>query len=105
VNSICRPGTAPIAGKTAILVDDGIATGLTMLAAIPRYQKTPARPGGGHHPGGAAGHRRASVAGGGRGGRLEITSRYLGAVGAYYDYFPQISDAEVIDLMQAAAAS
>ena len=95
----------PVAGKTAILVDDGIATGLTMLAAIRDIRK--------RRPGRVVVtipvapqdtverllQEADEVVG------LEITSRYLGAVGAYYDYFPQISDAEVIDLMQAAAAS
>lgn len=35
---------------------------------------------------------------------LDKSPYYLGAVGAYYDNFPQISDAEVVKLMQAAQA-
>ncbi len=87
-------------GKTAILVDDGIATGLTMFAAIAEVKAM--------HP------RRiiiavpvipaetaaklqtqvdAVVA-------LDIPTFFLGAVGAYYDDFPQVSDEEVIALLQ-----
>jgi predicted phosphoribosyltransferase len=35
---------------------------------------------------------------------LDASPYYLGAVGAYYDYFNQVSDEEVIALMQSAAA-
>lgn len=90
----------PLEGKTAILVDDGIATGLTMRAAIRDMRA-----------------RKASrvvvaipvvpqdtaerlvtevddvVA-------LSIDAYYLGAVGAYYDDFNQVSDSEVLEMMQ-----
>ncbi len=90
----------PIEGKTAILVDDGIATGLTMRAAIKdaRARK--------------AGHIVVAipvvpqdtaellatevddvVA-------LSVDAYYLGAVGAYYDNFGQLSDEEVVEMMQ-----
>ena len=90
----------PLAGKTVVLVDDGIATGLTMRAAIRQVRA--------QHP------RRVVmaipiippdtaerlsaevdvvVA-------LDIPSIFLGAVGAYYDDFSQVTDDEVIHLLQ-----
>ena len=92
------------AGKTAIIVDDGIATGLTMEVAIRDAKRhdparlvvaVPAAP-------------RDTVA------RLlpqlsefivlDDSPHYLGAVGAYYDHFPQVSDEEVVELMRSANA-
>ena len=90
----------PVEGKTAIIVDDGVATGLTMLAALRDVRKrkparlvvavpvTPAET--------AERLRRESdelVA-------LDIPLDYLGAVGAYYDRFDQVTDAEVVSLMK-----
>ncbi|BAU49515.1 phosphoribosyl transferase [Sulfurifustis variabilis] len=89
----------PVEGKTAILVDDGIATGLTMEAAIREAKRlrpartivaVPVAP-----PDTARRIGRevdAFVA-------LEIPEFYLGAVGAYYDDFPQLTDDEVIGLL------
>ncbi|MDH3671984.1 MAG: phosphoribosyltransferase [Gammaproteobacteria bacterium] len=92
----------PAAGKTVILVDDGIATGLTMRAAIrDAKHRRPARivvaiP---VTPKDTAAILRQEVddlvA-------LDIPEFYLGAVGAYYDEFPQITDEEVIELLQLA---
>jgi predicted phosphoribosyltransferase len=99
-------GRAPAsaAGKTAIIVDDGIATGLTMEVAIrdakrhnpartvvavpaaPRDTVERLRPG-----------LHDFVV-------LDQSPHYLGAVGAYYDYFPQVSDSEVIALIRASKA-
>lgn len=89
----------PVAGKTAIIVDDGIATGLTMEVAIrdarrrnPAYLvvAVPVAP--------ADTVKRLSaltddfvVLGG--------TEDFLGAVGAYYDFFPQVSDNEVVAIL------
>jgi predicted phosphoribosyltransferase len=90
----------PAEGKTAILVDDGIATGLTMEAAIRDVQlRRPARivvaiP---VAPQDTADRLAAlvdAVVG------LEITDAYRGAVGAYYDEFYQVSDEEVIQLLR-----
>jgi predicted phosphoribosyltransferase len=89
-----------VAGKLAILVDDGIATGLTMRAAIGEVKR--------RHPAGVVvaipvapkdtaeslGREVDAVVG------LEITNSYLGAVGAYYEQFPQVTDEEVIALLQ-----
>lgn len=92
------------AGKTAILVDDGIATGLTMEAAIREVQQhdpkrvvvaVPVIP-----PDTAARLARAVddvVA-------LDVPADYFGAVGAYYADFPQVSDQEVIAELRAAGA-
>lgn len=86
-------------GKTAIIVDDGIATGYTMLAAIDDVKK--------HHPNkiviaipvvpeSMAQKLEQSVD---EVIALERTRHYRGAVGAYYAQFPQLTDGEVIQLM------
>lgn len=98
-------GRKPLAptGKTAIIVDDGVATGLTIRAAIAELRT--------HQPAkivaavpvvprATAGILREEadelVA-------LDTPALYLGAVGAYYDHFVQIEDQEVIDLLEQAA--
>lgn len=89
-----------VTGKLAILVDDGIATGLTMQAAIRDVQqRKPARvvvaiPVAPADTAAALARQVDEVVG------LEITDSYRGAVGAYYDDFPQLTDAEVIELLQ-----
>lgn len=94
-------GQAPLdlTGKIAILVDDGIATGLTMEAAIhdarqrhaasivvaiPVVPKDTCR------------KLRADVD---DVVALDVPEFYLGAVGAYFEDFAQVSDAEVIQLL------
>ena len=87
-------------GKTAIIVDDGIATGLTMELAISEIKHLnpkkiivaiPVVP-----------YETAEkikkevdelVA-------LDIDKNYMGAVGAYYEYFPQVEDTEVIKILK-----
>jgi predicted phosphoribosyltransferase len=94
-------GRAPVdpRGKTAIIVDDGIATGSTMLAAIRALrQKGPARiivavpvaP----RETAALMSREADefVA-------VSIPQFFLGAIGAYYEDFSQVSDEEVVALL------
>lgn len=86
---------SPPTGKLAILVDDGIATGLTMLAAVRELKA--------QHPGklvvavpvappeAAERFRREAddfVA-------VDVPAWYLGAVGAYYRDFHQLSDDDV----------
>ena len=98
-----RADAPSVAGKLAIIVDDGIATGLTMRAAIRDADaREPARvvvaiP---VVPSSTAAMLETEadqlVA-------LEITDHYLGAVGAYYDSFPQVSDQEVIQMLDQAA--
>lgn len=98
-----RADAPSVAGKLAIIVDDGIATGLTMRAAIrdadarEPAQVVVAIP---VVPSQTAATLETEadqlVA-------LEITDHYLGAVGAYYDSFPQVSDEEVIRMLDEAA--
>lgn len=95
----------PLEGKTAIIVDDGIATGLTMQAAILDVKS--------RHPAhivvaipvapadSAAKLARSvdDVVG------LDISDYYLGAVGAYYRDFTQVTDEEVIAMLQEAGSA
>jgi len=89
----------PVEGKIAIIVDDGIATGLTMKAAIHDAKaRKPAKlvvaiP---VVPADTAkvleGMVDELVA-------IKIDPYYLGAVGAYYEDFNQVSDEEVMALI------
>lgn len=91
-----------LAGKTAIIVDDGIATGLTMFAAIRDVR----------HAGAARIVVAVPAAPAETVARLQrevdevVTldndEYYLGAVGAYYDDFQQVTDTEVIELLKPA---
>lgn len=95
----------PAQGKTAILTDDGIATGLTMEVAIRELRhRHPARivvavP---VIPANTAAKLAREVD---EVVALDVPDSYLGAVGAYYEYFPQISDDEVIALMRESGAT
>lgn len=90
----------PLQGKTAIIVDDGIATGLTMRAAIldARVRKAA-------HvvvaipvvPADTAELLRQQVD---DVAALSIDQYYLGAVGAYYDIFDQLTDDDVVELLK-----
>lgn len=94
----------PCEGKIAILVDDGIATGLTMKAAVKELQMH-------SHPKKII--VAVPVAPSGTGRELQkmgvefITiggeEAFLGAIGAYYQDFPPIEDQDVIKLMKEAA--
>lgn len=88
-----------IAGKTAIIVDDGIATGLTMKCAIVELKHrnpkkilvaVPVAPSDSIVEIGALVDEVICLS----------TPEYMGAIGAFYDSFPQIEDAEVVKLMQ-----
>jgi len=95
----------PAAGKIAILVDDGIATGLTMEAAIRAlHRQRPERvvvavPVVPADTAAKLAREVDDVV------ALDVARDYLGAVGAYYDDFPQVTDDEVVALLQAARAS
>lgn len=88
-----------IEGKVAIVVDDGIATGLTMLAAIQELSaRTPAKivvavP---VVPQSVVANLKEYadevIA-------LTVPEKFAGAVGAYYDQFDQVQDSEVIELL------
>lgn len=87
-------------GQEVMLVDDGIATGLTMFAAIAALKQ--------HQP------RRITVAVPVIESEVyrllaklvdevfavTVTDRFLGSVGAYYETFPQVSDLEVENLLK-----
>ena len=92
---------APVARRTAIVVDDGIATGATMEAALHATRRArpqrlvlavPVAP-----PDTLAGLRSLVD---------EViclaTPGQFGAIGAFYDDFQQLSDQEVIDLLRRA---
>ena len=99
--SVYLPGRCPtdLGGKTVVIVDDGIATGYTMVAAIEDLKKTkptkivvaiPVVPE--EIALRIAGCVDELVA-------LRIEKFYLGAVGSYYEDFSQLQDAEVIALL------
>ena len=86
-------------GKTVILVDDGVATGLTMklamqelkfqqpkkiVVAVPVCPKEFERE--------VINEKCELVA-------LDVSTDYLGAVGLYYYHFPQVTDDEVVNIM------
>ncbi len=86
--------------KVAIVVDDGVATGLTLRAALCSIRQeepkelvvaVPVAP-----------HELVDIlrAEADRVFVLQDELRYLGAVGAYYQNFPQVSDEEVIALLE-----
>lgn len=85
--------------KTAIVVDDGIATGLTLRAALRSLRReqpkellvaVPVAP-----------HELVNIlrAEADKVVVLKDEQEYLGAVGAYYQNFPQVSDEEVMELL------
>lgn len=90
----------PAKGKIAIIVDDGVATGLTMFTAILeiKHQETKkvvvAVP---VAPKETADQIKSKVD---EFVALEIPEVFLGAIGSYYQSFPQVSDEEVIKLMR-----
>jgi predicted phosphoribosyltransferase len=90
-----------VAGKTAIIVDDGIATGFTMMAAISELRRRnpkrivvaiPITPYETAQTLRAIADDLVS---------LDIDTNYLGAVGAYYMDFRQVEDREVISILHA----
>ena len=91
-----------IAGRAAIVVDDGIATGATMRVALQAVRRrNPARlvlavPVGPPETIEAFGKEADEVV-------CPETPPALGAIGLYYRDFHQMSDAEVIDLLARAA--
>ncbi len=89
------------AGITAILVDDGIATGLTVIAAVRDLRKlrpaqivvaVPVAP---------EDVPREIIESADDIVVLELPAKFLGAIGAYYRNFDQVSDEEVRQLMNA----
>ncbi len=90
-----------VKGKTAIIVDDGIATGLTMQAGILELKErqpkeiiaaVPVTP-----------HRTAEILKKMADRLVAVLilgdDQFFGSVGAYYKEFPQVEDREVISLL------
>lgn len=99
------PGRSPVSasGRTAILVDDGIATGASMRAAIAAVRRRAPAAVVVAVPVAAADTVRALR---GEVDRIvcPVAPVHFGAVGYFYDDFHQISDAEVIETLAAHAA-
>jgi putative phosphoribosyl transferase len=97
-----RAGRPPLAleGKTVILVDDGIATGATMRAAVDAARGMQAErivvaaPTGSRQAVAQLEQSADVVA------VLSIPEPYV-AVGRWYEHFPQIDDREVVELLAA----
>lgn len=89
----------PLMGRTALLVDDGIATGVTMAAAVDSAR----------HRGASRVIAASPVSSREAADRLEATAdificllvdpAFVG-VGAYYQEFPQLTDEDVIGLLR-----
>ncbi|MBI2631276.1 phosphoribosyl transferase [Candidatus Nomurabacteria bacterium] len=90
----------PARGKIAIVVDDGVATGLTLMVALRSIREEAPRelivavP---VIPRDMADTFRALAD---KTVFLKEEEYYLGAVGAYYQNFPQVTDEEVIELLE-----
>ena len=93
---------APVEGRTAIVVDDGIATGATMKAALHATRR-----GGPRHLVLATPVAPPDTIERLRPQADEVvclaTPRLFGAIGAFYEDFRQLSDQEVVDLLRRAA--
>lgn len=99
------PGRQPIdaAGRVVIVVDDGLATGATMVAALHAVrQRNPARlvcavP--------VASPESVRLVSGYADEVVCLdTPRHFAAVGQFYRWFPQLEDEEVISLLRESAA-
>lgn len=94
-----------VTAKTAIIVDDGIATGLTMMAAVEELKsRSPAKvvvaiPVAPEDVAATLMTMADELV------SLEIDPYYLGAVGAYYRMFDQVDDAEVIAILKKSRTS
>lgn len=92
----------PVEGKTVILVDDGVATGFTLMAAIEQMKTRnpeklvvaiPVTP---FDTARKLENMVDELV------SLDIDSYFLGSVGSYYEEFSQVEDDEVIRLLNAA---
>jgi putative phosphoribosyl transferase len=93
----------PVQDKVAIIVDDGLATGLTMRAAIHEIRK--------RQPAKVVVAVPVAAADTVRRLRPEVDElvalyipEWFGAIGAFYRYFNQVSDDEVVALMKSGAS-
>lgn len=87
-------------GKTAILVDDGIATGLTMKAAIYAIKKQNPRKVVVAVPVAPSEVVRQLEALVDEVVIVKVDTQYLGAVSSYYTHFPEVSDREVTSCLK-----
>jgi len=103
--ALYAPGQAPVAAKnkSAILVDDGVATGASMKAAIAAIRRRAPKRVVVAVPV-AAPETAAELAALADEIVCLATPTRFRAVGLYYEDFHQLSDAEVIDLLSAARA-
>ena len=91
----------PIKGKTIIIVDDGIATGLTMRLAVRSVKsQKPARIIVAVPVAPSDSVRALKEEGADEVVVLEPPEQFLGAVGAHYVRFDQVGDSEVIKLLR-----
>jgi putative phosphoribosyl transferase len=100
-----RAGLAPLdlRGVTAILVDDGLATGYTMLAAVRSARQLGASSVIAAAPVGSS-EAAALIAGEADHVALLQVPPYLRSVGEWYEDFAQIEDAAVCELLQRSRA-
>jgi predicted phosphoribosyltransferase len=98
---VYRSGLAPLElkGKTVILIDDGLATGSTMLAAIRASRKAGAA---GIVVGAPVASPEAAELVRGEADAVVIleTPAMMFAIGAWYEHFEQLEDAEVCRLLE-----
>jgi putative phosphoribosyl transferase len=91
-----------VRGRTGIIVDDGLATGLTMMAAVAELrEQDPARiivavPVAPADTAEALAETADEVV------VLKKPRHFLGGVGSYYEHFDQTGDQEVLSLLRAA---
>ncbi len=96
-----RPNAPPLQldGQTALLVDDGLATGCTMLAAIRAARGAGAASVVVAAP--IASDEAAALVGGEADATVILkTPAYLFSIGQWYDSFEQVQDAEVCALLE-----
>lgn len=86
-------------GKIVIIVDDGIATGFTMFAAIAEMKKRKPKKLIVAIPVTPYDTAQSLISMVDELVSLEIDRYYLGSVGSYYHIFDQVDDREVIDLL------
>lgn len=94
----------PLAGRSVLIVDDGMATGTTLRAAISAASAQGARQIGVALPV-ALGSSLRQLPSGLSPVICPHPSADLSAVGAAYDHFPQVSDQEVADTLSAMASA
>ncbi len=91
----------PVEGKVAIIVDDGVATGLTILLAINELKHERPRKVVVAVPVSSQDAAEKIRADADELIALDVPSSFM-AVGEYYEQFPQLEDEEVISLMEQA---